>query len=501
MSQIEAPANDPAGPAPAPSAHEGSRIAAVWRMLNDIIRQIGEGNERGRAQRNAIVAFAVRVASAGLLYLMQVAMARWMGTFEYGLYVFVWTWVLILGGLSPLGLNLIVIRLMPEYAEKRQTRELAALNLGAPLVAFTIGTAVAAMGLALLSLLQDMVSSHYLIPLMLGLVCVPLYALGDVLDGMGRGRAWMALALVPPYILRPLIILGTMLAANVLGFEMTAVTATGAAIVGTWVSAMLQLALISRQIIKADAENRVSGGEDVRAESAGARSVLRQAGGSFVTAWTNFGVWVKLSAPLLVITACELLLQNTDVLIISRYMDPSDVGIYFAAAKTMSLILFVHYAVGSAVANRFSALRARGDEEELKRFVADSVAWTFWPSLLAAVAILTMGHQLLSLFGEQFGEKGFPVMLILVVGFLFRSAMGPADYLLNMLGEQTRCATVLVATACLNVVLNLVLVAQFGLIGAACATSISLSVAALLHYLVVRSRLGFDIAIWRNIGN
>jgi hypothetical protein len=43
----------------------------------------------------------------------------------------------------------------------------------------------------------------------------------------------------------------------------------------------------------------------------------------------------------------------------------------------MALIMFVHYAVGSAVANRFAALNARGDREALNAFVRDAVNWTF----------------------------------------------------------------------------------------------------------------------------
>ena len=154
--------------------------------------------------------------------------------------------------------------------------------------------------------------------------------------------------------------------------------------------------------------------------------------------------WLKAALPLLVISVCELALQNTDVLIVSAFMSPIEVGMYFAAAKTMSLIMFIHYAVGSAVANQFSALKARGDHAGLKALVRDAVNWTFWPSLAGAIIILALGKPLLWLFNPEF-TAAYPVMFVLAVGFLMRASMGPAEFMLNMLGEQTLCALVLVA--------------------------------------------------------
>jgi O-antigen/teichoic acid export membrane protein len=130
--------------------------------------------------------------------------------------------------------------------------------------------------------------------------------------------------------------------------------------------------------------------------------------------------------------------------------------------------------------------------------VNDAVNWTFWPSLAGAVLILALGKPLLWLFGPQF-ETGYPVMCILVVGFLCRSAMGPAEYLLNMLGEQALCAVVLCSAAALNIVLNVMLVPAFGLTGAASATAASLVAVALVNAVVVRRRLGIEIAIWKNL--
>lgn len=429
-------------------------------------------NDTTRTQRDALMAFAVRIASAGLLYLSQIVLARWMGGFEYGIYVFVWTWVLVLGGLSHLGLNLAVIRLIPEYRETSQLALLRGLVCGSRLMALVVGTVIAAAGIAGIWLLQPHIENHFVLPLYLALVCVPMLALTDIQDGIGRGHAWMGAALIPPYVLRPLLLLAAMAVAHAAGLPMQATTAAGAAILATWVAAIVQTLLVNRRLA----------------------ATIEHGGREY-----DFGFWLKTSAPLLMIIAADLVLQNTDVLVISRFLSPTEVGVYFAAAKTMSLIMFVHYAVGSAVANRFASLNARGDREGLKAFVRDAVNWTFWPSLACAVIILALGKPLLWLFGPNF-TVGYPVMFVLVLGFLFRSAMGPAEFLLNMLGEQALCAAVLSLTALLNIALNFALVPHFGMLGAASATAISLMLAALMNYVVVRRRLDIEIGIWRNVG-
>lgn len=434
-----------------------TRILALWSS-DDV---------RTRTGRAAIMAFAIRVVSAGLLYLAQIAMARWMGSFEYGIYVFVWTWVLVLGGLAPAGLALSIIRLFPEHLSTGAMEKARGIVFWGRLFAFGASTLLAVFAGTVLYFASDLIAHHYVLPLYLALFCIPMYAVVEIHDGIGRGKSWMLEGLLGPYILRPIILLITIGAAFALGFATIAVTAAAAAIIATWVSGLIQLIQIEICLRRSLPE--------------GPRAV-------------DTPLWVATSLPLLAIGGCEMLLQYTDVLIVSRYVPPDQVGVYFAAAKTMALMLFVHYAVGSAAANRFAALSANGNRAELTEAVRDAVNWTFWPSLAAALVILVLGKPLLWLFGPSFTE-GYPVMFILVLGFLARAATGPSDFLLNMSGEQARSAAVFGGAAVLNVVLNLALVPSFGLTGAAAATAMSLSAAAVAHAWLVRKRLGYRMWI------
>lgn len=432
-------------------------------------RLISKDGDRSRAQRMAIFAFLIRVASAGVAYLLQIALARWMGSFEYGIFVFVWVWVLILGGIAPLGLNTSVIRFIPEYTETRRFALLRGLLADARAITVWVATAIMLAGMAGLYLFGDWVESYYVLPFYLALICVPLYALSEIQDGMGRGYGWMDVALLPPFVLRPLFILALMGLAYVIGLPMSAVTAAGAAIIACWAAAVIQAVMFQHRLPR-----RVATGEKAHQQ----------------------GLWLAVSLPLLLVLSFELLLQNTDVLVLSLFRDPTDVAIYYAALKTIALMNFVHFAVSAAVANRFSAYKAQGDPDRLSAFVRDAVRWTFWPTLATAVLLLALGKPLLWLFGPGF-DAAYPVMFVLAVGFLFRSAMGPAEFVLNMLGEQKLCAGILSISAVLNLALNFALIPVFGLFGAAAATALAVATAAALLGWAAKRRLGLNLFVGR----
>ncbi|MFV0299009.1 MAG: lipopolysaccharide biosynthesis protein, partial [Hyphomicrobiaceae bacterium] len=207
--------------------------SAVERFYVFVRNLILGDDEGGQVRRRAASAFLVRVASAGLLYLTQILLARFMGGFEYGIYVSVWTWVLILGGLSNLGLPTLMIRLVPEHRVHGDWDKLRGLLLYGRLLPLAMATAVAGAGLAALAYSEHLVPGPYVVPAMVTMLCVPMITLNDVQDGIGRGRGWMMTALLPPYMLRPLLVLNAMGIAYLAGFPRVAATAAGAAVVAT----------------------------------------------------------------------------------------------------------------------------------------------------------------------------------------------------------------------------------------------------------------------------
>src|SRR3954464_15368859 len=97
------PARDESA-APTQTAAASPLAKAFVRPLARLKTILADKSESRIAQLVAGKAFLVRVASAGLALISQVFLARWMGAFEFGIFIYAWTWVLMIGALSDLGL-------------------------------------------------------------------------------------------------------------------------------------------------------------------------------------------------------------------------------------------------------------------------------------------------------------------------------------------------------------------------------------------------------------
>ena len=112
----------------APSAPLPAGVLARLRSM-----LLGGSSEASVTRRLAGTIFIIRVISAALAYLSQILLARWMGGSDYGIYVYVWTWVLLLGSMMDFGISASAQKIIPEYRTRRRARAAARLPLRQPL--------------------------------------------------------------------------------------------------------------------------------------------------------------------------------------------------------------------------------------------------------------------------------------------------------------------------------------------------------------------------------
>jgi len=206
----------------------------------------------------------------------------------------------------------------------------------------------------------------------------------------------------------------------------------------------------------------------------------------------DFLSWLSVAFPIFLIEGVSFLLTNSDVVVVGIFLEPHDVAIYFAAAKTMALVHFINFSVKAASGPRFSSIIAEGTRQQLAAAAIDAARWTFWPALGVGLVVLAAGHLLLSLFGGAF-TAGYVLMAILLAGILAKALVGPAETLLMMSGKQNICVALYAGALTANVVLNVLLIPHFGIEGAAIATASAMAVEAVLLHLAVRHALGIAL--------
>jgi O-antigen/teichoic acid export membrane protein len=446
-----------AAPALSPAAKAFARVKAI----------LAEQSESRLAQLVAGKVFLVRVASALLALVSQVLLARFMGSFEFGIYIYVWTWVLMIGALSDMGLSSAARRFIPEYTELKALDHLRGFLSGSRWLAFGIATAIGSVGALGVTLLAPHLDQYVIIPLYLACMTIPIYGLVQAQAGIAQSYDWPNLALMPFYIWRQLAITVLMGLAWAFGAPTDAVTAMIVAVVTTYLVTIGQWVVLDRRL-KAHVP-------------AGPKHYEPK-------------TWLATSLPIFVVEGFYLLLTYVDILALEHFGTPDDVAVYYAGARLLAIVAFVYFAIAGATTHKFTQYHVAGDKERLAAFFKETTRWTFWPSLAVCAAILAFGKPLLALFGGNF-EHGYAVMFILAVGMLARAAVGPAERLLNMLGERKQCATVYAIAFAINLVLCVVLIPRIGIEGAALSTSSALVVESIMLFRLAKRRLGFHVFI------
>jgi O-antigen/teichoic acid export membrane protein len=445
--------------------------ARVLPFAEKIDEIISSNEPNAVARRMSLITFAIRLISAAIVFGSQIILARWMGDFEFGIFVLVWTTAVIVGSLSNFGFSTTLVRYIPQYRGSDSVKELRGIMLTGRLFALAAASFIAALGVGLIMLFSKHMESYYVAPFILGALTLPMISLGDTLEGMARAHSWPIKALSPTYIVRPALLLVFMLGAIVAGFQPEAKTALIAAILATYLTTIFQLLSVTNSVDRILPDGPKT---------------------------NNYSEWAAVSLPIFLVEGFLFLITNADVLLVGVFLEPDKVAVYYAAAKTLMLVHFVYFAVKAGVAQRYSQLIHLGDKVELEQFVRSSARWTFWPSLAVGIVVLVLGKFLLSLFGETF-TQGYPLLFILIIGVVLRASIGPAESLLNMSGNERICAVIFGLTLMISVGLAIVLIPQYGLIGAATSVAIAMTFETIALVLVVWQRLQIKISVFADL--
>ena len=190
--------------------------------------------------------------------------------------------------------------------------------------------------------------------------------------------------------------------------------------------------------------------------------------------YANLFAVAQATFPLLLFDGASIVLARSDVVMLGLQRGSNEVGLYSVALQGTVVMNTVLATVNMLLSPEYARLNATGDTKSLQRIAVLSARGIFLASLLILATYFFLGEWAISLlFGPNYAPALEP-LVILGLGSTVAALLGNPAALLNMTGHQVSAMQILLAAAALNVAMNLYLIPNHGMIGAAWATTICL---------------------------
>ena len=196
------------------------------------------------------------------------------------------------------------------------------------------------------------------------------------------------------------------------------------------------------------------------------------------------------SVPLTITAVMGYILNWTDIFVLSALTEPRAVGWYQAAYQTSVLLLVVLQSASAIFPAVASDLYHNGQYDQLDRMYTALTKWITYVTLLAYLFLIIYAPDVLAVF--DISARSAQVALIVVgLGQLISAVAGPVGYLLTMTEYERIYVVNTIVVAVFNGVLNIILVLEYGFIGAAIATTISFT----LHNLLAMTEVWYLLRV------
>jgi O-antigen/teichoic acid export membrane protein len=208
---------------------------------------------------------------------------------------------------------------------------------------------------------------------------------------------------------------------------------------------------------------------------------------SHYTGLMSFSIWTFLSS------GGALIFTYADTILIGLFMTETDVGIYRVAFQLTSVASFIVLAFHTVLFPRIS----KWHTEKNFSLIEYSMGKAFTYSLFIAIP-MTAGGIILSekllyyLYGASF-VSGAPVLVILLFVQMANIFMFLLTMCLNAMDMPKTSFYITAGSALLNILLNILLIPQYGITGAAVASLVTISLNATLAYTMLKSSLHIRI--------
>ena len=211
--------------------------------------------------------------------------------------------------------------------------------------------------------------------------------------------------------------------------------------------------------------------------------------------FTYIKKYLRFSIPLIPVGIFGWVIDAADRYIIGFYLTSAAVGIYSASYNIGAVITAFMSPIGFVLYPALSKLWEEGKTRELENHLKYSLKYFLMLSIPSFFGLSMLSKQILRILARpDFVSEGYMVIPIIAFSMLFYSATCTLNYWIFALVKKTeRIFLIYFLCGIMNIALNIVLIPEWGILGAAIATLISFMAAGLLTIYLTRDYVRYQI--------
>lgn len=409
------------------------------------------------AKGAAVNVFGEILKSLKPIYL--VVITRLFGAGAFGLYTLAWAVIDLVSNLGGFGLDKGLIRFLPQHRNTRDeagAHRIIATALAIGVVVSLIATAVVYLGAPLIS--ETIFQKPGLVPVVKVLcLAIPLLVVLKILLAATQAARIMRYTVYVRSLVEPAIWFAGALLFYYLGMRAPGLAwAHVVAIVGS----VLVAGYFFSQIFSL-------------------RQCLQETTRLF--SWrplTRFSLPFSLRDPL------AILISRLDIFMVAFFLPPAQVGIYAIVVEIANATRKVRHSFVPIFMPVVSDLLHHQEADRLKSSFSFVVRWILQVNIVLFAVICLFGGDILTIFGPEFGIAETS-LIILCLGHAIGGVLDSSEIVLLMSGRAYLCLLDLCLLLVANLTLDLILIPEYGIMGAALGAAISLVAVNIVRVLQV----------------
>lgn len=389
----------------------------------------------------------IKVVSLGLTFVTSVLLARLLGSEGYGTYAYALSWINLLSVFAVFGIDSLFIRETSVHINnKNWDRVKGLLKWGNTLsLSLSLLLAFSAAGIAWFYI--DETNSVIIQSLWIALILLPFMSLRILKSATLQGLNKIAIGQISDDIVRP-VFFALLLGITFLFFRDTV---TPQYVMGFNVTSYIIAFLTGLYILFKYLPSEVM---DATPEYTAKK-------------------WLKAAMILSFLGAIYIVNREIRTLMLGALGTIEDVGIFTVALRGADFILLPINVINAVVASKFASLYAKNDMIGLQSLFTKATRAILAITIPCATILIVFSDFILGIFGESFLAGKLPLAII-CIGSVVSSSMGSVGLLLTMTGHESLAARAIIYSLIFNVILNLLLIPEMGVVGAAWSSAISL---------------------------